>query len=178
VSELPLPLFLYNIPPMTKVVFEPDTIKRLAHLEKIVGVKDSSGDLKYFEQLVAMKKQRPDWSVFVGLEHQLGEATHLGGDGGVNAGANLDPRLFVEAYEAARDGKADREKELQQQLLLLGRIYRVGNSAAGVVQGLKCACAQRGLCKEILAEPFLPLAPPERKKVLEILEGLEERTEH
>src|SRR5207249_12236544 len=93
-AQLPLPLFLYNIPKMTKVVFEPGTIKRLADSPKIVGIKDSSGDMKYFGQLISLKRFRPDWSILVGLEHQLTDAVHAVGDGGVNAGANYYPRLF------------------------------------------------------------------------------------
>ena len=170
--ELPLPLFLYNIPPMTKVVFQPATLKRLSGLQNIIGVKDSSGDMNYFRRVVALKKQRPDWSVLVGWEHQLVEATHLGGDGGVNAGANYDPQLFVDLYEALRNGDIKKEKKLQQRVLLLGKVYRVGHSAAGVVQGLKCACAQKRFCREILAAPFVPLVAPERKKVIKILRQL------
>jgi 4-hydroxy-tetrahydrodipicolinate synthase len=175
VRELPLPLFLYNIPQITKVVFEPDTIKRVADLEGIIGMKDSSGDLNYFDQLVALKRQRPDWSVLVGLEHQLAEATHRGGDGGVNAGANYHPRLFVELYHAVKDGDAARESELQRQLIQLGGIFKVGDSAASVIQGLKCACAQRGLCGESMAEPFVPLDAAKREQVRAILKSLDLR---
>ena len=51
---------------MTKVEFAMDTLKRLAHLRQIVGVKDSSGNTAYLDELLALKKQRPDWSIFVG----------------------------------------------------------------------------------------------------------------
>ena len=173
-SGVPLPLFLYNIPKVTKVVFEPATIKRVADLPRIVGIKDSSGDMKYFAELVKLKRLRPDWSIFVGLEHQLGEAVHAGGDGGVNAGANYHPRIFVELYEAAKNGDRIREKKLQAQLVLLGKIYRVGKSAVGVTQGLKCACARGGICGEFMAAPFSPYGPAERRKVTAILEQLEE----
>jgi dihydrodipicolinate synthase/N-acetylneuraminate lyase len=43
--ELPLPLFLYNIPSLTKVHFEIETLKRALDEPRIVGFKDSSGDL-------------------------------------------------------------------------------------------------------------------------------------
>jgi len=172
VAELPLPLYLYNMPQMTKVVFEPETVKRLANLEKIAGIKDSSADLNYFDQLLALKRLRPDWSMFVGFEHQLAEATHRGGDGGVNAGANYHPRLFVELYQAVKEGNVARETELQKRLMEMRRIYSVGSSAAGVIQGLKCACAQLGLCEEVLVEPFGPLGAKEREQVRTILEAL------
>jgi 4-hydroxy-tetrahydrodipicolinate synthase len=173
VAELPLPVYLYNIPKMTKVVFAPTMIKRLVDLTKIIGIKDSSGDMKYFGELVKLKRMRPDWSIFVGLEHQLAAAVHAGGDGGVNAGANYRPRLFVDLYEAAKNGDAVREKTLQGQLLQLGKIYRVGKSAVGVAQGLKCACARAGICDEFMASPFSSYGPSQRGKVVAILKQLE-----
>jgi 4-hydroxy-tetrahydrodipicolinate synthase len=100
-AELPLPLFLYNMPMMTKVAFAPQTVRQLLGNARIVGVKDSSGDLGYFEQLLAVARERPDWSVLVGPEHLLADAVERGGQGGVNGGANLCPRLFVELYAAA-----------------------------------------------------------------------------
>lgn len=60
VAELPLPVFLYNMPMMTKVVIEPDTIRRLRDQPRIMGVKDSSGDLAYFDQLLAVARARPE----------------------------------------------------------------------------------------------------------------------
>jgi 4-hydroxy-tetrahydrodipicolinate synthase len=176
VRELPLPLFLYNIPQFTKVVFESETIRRLADLKNIIGIKDSSGDMKYFGRLLKLKRHRPDWSLFIGLEHQLTEAVHAGADGGVNAGANYHPRLFVELYQAVKGGDAAREQKLQRQLLLLGRIFRVGDSAAGVIQGLKLACANIGLCDEFVAEPFAPLEGKKRAQVRAILKSLDGRT--
>ncbi len=42
VAQLPLPLILYNMPSLTKVWFEIETLERLADIVQIVGVKDSS----------------------------------------------------------------------------------------------------------------------------------------
>ena len=47
VPDLPLPVYFYNMPQMTKVTFEPETIRQLTELTGIAGLKDSSGDLNY-----------------------------------------------------------------------------------------------------------------------------------
>ncbi len=39
--------------------------------ERIVGIKDSSGDLKYFESLMSLRAARPDWSIMIGPEAML-----------------------------------------------------------------------------------------------------------
>jgi dihydrodipicolinate synthase/N-acetylneuraminate lyase len=167
--ELPLPLFLYNMPMMTKVQFAPQTLRRVLHDERIIGVKDSSGDLDYFDQLLVLKRERPDWSVLVGPEHLLVETMRRGGCGGVNGGANYHPRLFVNLYEAVMRNDAGRVAELQDQLLKLRAIYAVGGHASSVIKGMKCACSLLGLCEGRMAEPFREFAPPEREKVRDIL---------
>lgn len=171
--ELPLPLFIYNMPQLTKVHFEPETLRRLTHLEKIVGLKDSSGDLNYFDQLLALKRERPDWSVLVGPEHLLLETMRRGGDGGVNGGANFYPRLFVDLYQAVQTGDQARAEVLQQRLLQLGKVYSVGRHASAVVKGMKCACSLLGLCSDRMAEPFESFLEPERQQVQDILQSLE-----
>lgn len=173
VSDVPLPLFIYNMPQLTKVHFDPETLRKLTHLEKIVGLKDSSADLSYFDKLVALKQQRPDWSVLVGPEHLLAETTRRGGDGGVNGGANFYPSLFVELFNAVKAGDSDRADALQEKLLRLGKIYSVGQHASAVIKGMKCACSLMGLCDDRMAEPFERFHAPERAKIRAVLESLD-----
>ena len=173
VSELPLPLFLYNMPQMTKVVFELDTLKQVAHLEGIIGIKDSSGNMEYFNKLLELKRLRPDWSVLVGPESYLAETVHRGGDGGVNGGANFYPSLFVDLYDAVKKGDAAREAELQKIVGQVGQVYSVGRHASAVIKGMKCACSLLGICDDFMTEPFERFNAPEREKVRAILESLD-----
>jgi len=171
-QEQPLPLFIYNMPQLTKVHFEPETLRQVSHLEKIVGLKDSSADLVYFDKLVALKKVRPDWSVLVGPEHLLAETMRRGGDGGVNGGANFYPSLFVDLFRAIKSGDLNRASKLQEKLLQLGSIYSVGQHASAVIKGMKCACSLLGICDDLMAEPFKKFNAPERAKIRAVLESL------
>jgi len=171
-GEVPLPLFLYNIPEMTKVRFEPETLRRLSRFERIAGIKDSSGDLGYFAQILELKHLRPDWSVLVGPEHLLLETVLQGGDGGVNGGANFHPRLFVELHKALESGDRARAAQLHEQVLRLGKVYQIGQHASTVIKGMKCACSLLGLCDDLMAEPFRRFNPPEREQVRATLESL------
>ena len=174
VPRLPLPLLLYNMPMMTKVPFEPQTVRQALEMPGIVGLKDSSGDMDYFREIRQITRDRPDWSLLVGPEHLLAEAIQAGGTGGVSGGANLFPRLFVELYEAASAGDTSRVEALQQQVLGLGRIYTVGHYASAVIKGLKCALSLMGICDDTMAEPFHHFFPPERSKVEAILRDFDE----
>ena len=171
-AEMPLPVFLYNMPMMTKVVIEPETVRRLANQSRIIGVKDSSGDVSYFKAILEVAKSRPDWSVLVGPEELLAETVRLGGFGGVNGGANVDPKLFVDLYEAARRGDNARINELQKRVIDFGRIYHVGHHASSIIKGLKCSLSLLGICDDFMAEPFRRFFKQERVQVRKLLEEM------
>ena len=170
--KLPLPVMLYNIPSLTKVWFEIDTLSQLSSHDQILGVKDSSGDLDYFAKLVELKSARPDWSLLVGPEAKMIDSVRLGGSGGVNGGANIYPRLFVEAYQAAVSGDAVRASDLQKKIEDFGQIYEIGQYASRVIKATKCAASILGLCDDCMAEPFNKFYPEDRAKVETILKTL------
>ena len=172
VPELPLPLMLYNMPTLTKVWFELETSKALTDLEQVVGVKDSSGDLDYFGELPSLRRQRPDWTFFIGPEHLLAEAVKLGGDGGVNGGANVFPRLFVDTYEAAMSGKQATLTERLATIESWQRAYDIGKYASRHIKATKCALSLLGICEDFMAEPFHRFKAPERKQVKAIIDEL------
>jgi 4-hydroxy-tetrahydrodipicolinate synthase len=168
--ELPLPLMLYNMPSLTKVWFEIDTLRRLSEIESIVGIKDSSGDLDYFAKLVGLREQRPEWSIMMGPEHLLAEAVDLGGSGGVCGGANVLPRLFTECYDASVAGDESRVAELMTRIEDFQQLYTIGKYASRYIKATKCALSILGICDDFMAEPFHHFRPPERNQVRRILE--------
>ena len=172
-QRVPLPLLLYNMPEMTKVVFEPDTLRRLADCPNIVGFKDSSGNLDYFAEVAGLARElRSDWSVFVGPELLLPEACGLGGDGAIPGGANILPRLFVELYEAVRAGESDRVDELRSRAKKLARLYDVGHMPGRIVVGIKTGLATLGICRDAVASSFETFDARQRRQIETILEDL------
>jgi dihydrodipicolinate synthase/N-acetylneuraminate lyase len=176
--HIPLPLLLYNMPSHTKVLYEPDTVRRALDLEGVVGLKDSSGDMVYFHTLQTFLRERPDFSLLIGPEELLGETVLLGGHGGVNGGANLFPRLYVEQYEAASAGNRSRVAELQDVIMRISlTIYRTGRHSSSILKGLKCALELEGLCGGFIAEPFSRFHEPERDRIRDHLAGIKPRVE-
>ncbi|RKX47313.1 MAG: dihydrodipicolinate synthase family protein [Verrucomicrobia bacterium] len=172
VPELALPVMLYNMPSLTKVWFEIETLRRLADLEGIVGVKDSSGDMDYYSTLCKLQSERPDWSFLIGPEEKLIESIALGGHGGVNGGANIYPGLFVEAHEAAMAGDTARCEVLQQKIEAFGEIYTIGKYASRFIKATKCAASILSLCDDFMAEPFNRFYPKDREKVASMISRL------
>jgi 4-hydroxy-tetrahydrodipicolinate synthase len=172
VENLSLPLMLYNMPSLTKVWFEYETLQKLSEHDQIVGVKDSSGDLDYFQQIMDLKEQRPDWSMFIGPEHLTAEAVQMGASGGVNGGANVCPALFTSYYQAAVTGNEADLESLQKQVDDFQAIYQVGKYASRHIKATKCALSINGICSDHMAEPFNHFLPPQRAKVQAILDRL------
>lgn len=172
VDELPLPLVLYNMPSLTKVWFDVETVEKLSSHENIVGVKDSSGDLEYFKSIIELKRLRPDWFFMIGPEAMLGQAMQAGGDGGVSGGANMAPQLFVDYYHSLVSGDSGQAELLSIQIERLQAIYDVGKYASRHIKATKCGLSLMGICDDFMAEPFNRFLPPERERVADILKDI------
>jgi dihydrodipicolinate synthase/N-acetylneuraminate lyase len=171
--EVPLPLFLYNMPSHTKLSFEPETIARALEIPNVVGLKDSSGQMAYFHKVRRLAEARPDFTLLMGPEEMLGEAVLLGAHGGVPGGANFAPRLYVALYEAARRGDLDGVRALHAQVMHVATtIYAVGPYGSAYLKGVKCALSCLGLCDDFLAEPFRRFGPAERARIARHLHEL------
>jgi 4-hydroxy-tetrahydrodipicolinate synthase len=170
-EELPLPLVLYNMPAMTKVNLALDTIRRAADMPNVIGIKDSSGNMVFYHDLLRFARERAGFNVLIGAEELLGESVLFGGHGGIPGGANIAPRLYVQMYEAALKWDGARMIELQAQILALGDVYRVGRHASSIIKGIKCALNLMGICSDCMTEPFHRFDPPERERVRLLLEA-------
>ncbi len=158
IPQLPLPVYLYNIPSLTKIHFAPATVKRAAASLPIAGLKDSSNDLGYFAALRAQLPRDTGFQLFCGPEEILLDAMRLGADGGVCGGANLFPRLYVDLYQHAAHGRWDAAAEIQERVRALSAVvYAQTADATSYLRGLKAAMEVLGLCRPHFAEPLAPL---------------------
>lgn len=155
IPQLELPLFLYNMPAHTKISFSVETIKRLAQNRKIIGFKDSSANGSYFQSVMYAMRDRKDFSIFVGPEEMTAEAVMMGASGGVNGGANLFPKLYVDLYNAAKAMDRDKVRQLQQKVMqVCATIYSNGKYGSSYLKGLKSALSVVGICSDVLASPY------------------------
>lgn len=172
-DALPLPLYLYNMPSHVKVFLEAATVKKLAEHPNIVGLKDSSADMNYFETLLYHLGGRDDFALYVGPEELTGECVLMGADGGVNGGANMFPELYVAMYEAAKAGDVVRVRELQRRIMQISvSIYTVGKYGSSYLKGVKCALSLLGICDDYISWPYRHFRAEERAKIREALEAL------
>ncbi len=174
VPQLPLPVFLYNMPSHVKVSFAPETVQRIAQLPQVVGFKDSSANAVYFQSVMYKMRCRPDFAMLVGPEEMTAEMVLLGAHGGINGGANMFPRLYVAMYQAASTGNLARVRQLQQIIMQISStIYTVGRHGSSYLKGLKCALSLLDIINDdFVASPFYKFNAPEREKIRQALEEL------
>jgi dihydrodipicolinate synthase/N-acetylneuraminate lyase len=170
-QESALPLYLYNQPDLAKTSFEPHTVARAAEIPNIWGLKDSSGQISYIKEVLALVgANHPDFSVLVGPENLLAEALLCGAHGGVPGGANLFPTLPVRLYQAFLDGRHREMQELQEKIVALGSlIWNIREHESSYLCRLKCALSVLGLCNGLPAWPYRQSATEERKDIEEHL---------
>lgn len=169
----PLPLFLYNMPSHAKVNINVETVVNLSDHENIFGLKDSSGNLHYFQEVVHALKRNEEFSVLIGPEEILMQSILSGGHGGVNGGANMFPKLYVKMYEASVKRDMDLVIEYQKIILRISsNIYAIGNSGGGYLPGLKTALSHLGICKNVMALPYTAYGSNEKRLIQEKIDSM------
>lgn len=173
-TKLPLPLFLYNMPSHTKVSFAPSTIAHLAKHPGVIGFKDSSANGTYLQSVMYTMQNKPDFAIFVGPEEMTAQCVLMGASGGVNGGANLFPKLYVDLYHAAANRDLDTVRALQTKVMKISSsLYSVGKFGSSYLMGVKSALNVLGICSDVLAAPYSKFAGQERvtieRAVAEIL---------
>jgi 4-hydroxy-tetrahydrodipicolinate synthase len=116
----PIDITLYNIPMFASPIDVP-TIRRLAaDFPRIVGIKDSSGDLAFMMRMIAsVRPIRPDFTFLTGWEAVLAPMLMVGCDGGTNASSNVVPEVTRRIYDLCRDGNYQQAMLWNYRLLAL-----------------------------------------------------------
>lgn len=172
-NQSALPLYLYNYPAMTKCTLELDTVRKLAKHNNILGIKDSSGNGIYFQKLLNLKTEFPDFTVLVGPEEITAQAILSGADGGINGGGNIFPSLYVRMFEAAKEKNLTMLEKIQQIILDISTtIYGCSNKPYSYFYGVKESLYYLGICEPYLAPPMQPADMRTREKIRENLEKI------
>jgi 4-hydroxy-tetrahydrodipicolinate synthase len=174
-SAVKLPIIVYSVQGRTGVNVEPATLKRLAEIDYIVGVKEASGNISQMAQVV---HQVPSsFAVLCGDDSITIPLIALGGHGVVSVVSNEIPREFTELIQRALKNDFAGARELQRRYLPLMEVNFVESNPIPVKQ----AMASMGLLEPVWR---LPLCPPNSanlakiEKVLETLELLAGRSVH
>lgn len=160
-----LPVLLYNIPQCTHIPLAREAVAALAAEPRILGIKDSWGDMPYFQSLLTLKLQRPNFRVLQGHEHAAMASLLLGADGLIPGLGNVAPRVMVELVRAGQAGDIETCQRLHAQIYALTGMY---TNTLGL-PGLYAACALLGLARNVPAEPWIAVAGDDMTTIETIL---------
>jgi 4-hydroxy-tetrahydrodipicolinate synthase len=97
------------------------TVQKLSErCERIVAIKDSSGDIPNMIRMIqAVRPNRPEFSFLTGWDAALMPMLLVGCDGGTNASSGVVPEVTRKLYELTMSGQLDEARKLQYDLLTL-----------------------------------------------------------
>ncbi|MEK6285054.1 MAG: dihydrodipicolinate synthase family protein [Acidobacteriota bacterium] len=159
----PIPVLIYNVPQNTGVVIEPATIAALGAHEKIIGVKDSAGNMGAMSETI--RRAPEGFAVMVGNGGIVYPSLTMGATGAILGVACAAPRACVELYAAVDSGDHARARELQHRLAPLSHIVTAGLS----VPGLKAAMDMLGYASGLPRAPLNPVSNSHREQIKAVI---------
>ena len=132
-SEVDLPIILYNIPQCTGLELPWQMVEDLAQIPNVVGVKDSSGQLKFI--LAVLEKVRDKLNVLCGHDEVVVAALAAGCSGAILSSANVIPDVWIQIYNHIKKGELQQARELQYKVQKIARII-VGSGPVGTKEAL------------------------------------------
>ena len=162
------PVLIYSIPQFTGVNIRVDTIAALSHHPRIVGLKESSGNLEFIRDVI--QESKAGFRVLVGSALIVLEGLKAGAAGAVLGPADYAPELCLDLIETFAAGNEQRAARLQTALAPL--VTKI--AAPFGIAGIKAAMDLRGYRGGEPRPPLLPVSPKERKGIASILAGARE----
>ncbi|WP_234117564.1 4-hydroxy-tetrahydrodipicolinate synthase [Clostridium hydrogenum] len=159
-----LDIVLYNIPYRTGRNIENDTVRKLAELKNIVGIKDACGD---FNQTTDLLLNRPkDFSILTGEDAFFYSTLMLGGDGGIMASAHLNAEKYVEIFNKAKQNDHEGAFEIWKKVApIIPLLFEEPNPAP-----IKYCLSKLGLIKSPEVRlPLVEISDELAKKINNIL---------
>ncbi|MDD7362863.1 MAG: 4-hydroxy-tetrahydrodipicolinate synthase [Peptoniphilus sp.] len=141
-------IILYNVPGRTNVNIDLDTLKRLAQIENIVGIKDATGDLDY---TISIRKELPeDFAIYSGNDNLIVPIMSVGGNGVISVLANVIPNEVHNLIKICLDGDYKEAAKLQAKYYdLISALFHEVNPV-----GVKYGLSKIKLCKNELRLPL------------------------
>lgn len=164
-SETNLPIIIYNNRPKTNVTVEPATVAKLAEIDNIIGVKDSTGDMTNTEEYLRLTRGMDNFHVMMGRDTLIYAALCYGASGAIASCANVAPKIAVDIYEKFRAGDATGALDAQLRFSALRIATNMGTFPVVLKEALKLIGHDCGDC----VKPIQPLNDEQRARLKTVL---------
>lgn len=154
-----LPIIAYNVPARAIIDILPETMARIATLDKVIGVKDATADLS---RPLRERQLIESEFYFLSGEDPTAVAYNVhGGQGCISVSANVAPALCAQLQQACANQQFEQALKIQMQLMPLHQAMFIEPSPAGV----KYACSLLGLNEPVCRVPIVELRPTTKKTI-------------
>lgn len=154
-----LPIVVYNVPTRTGSDVDVDTLRRLADIPRVVGLKEASPNFGKIARLMTVLPE--DFAVLSGEDATALALIALGGKGLISVASNEIPAEMTALVRAALEGKGAEARALQKRWLPLMEM-NFWESSPGPV---KCALSLMKRCGETLRLPLCPVKDDTRRRI-------------
>ncbi len=161
-----LPIVVYSVQGRTGVNVEPLTLKRLAQIENIVGVKEASGNMGQIASVIYHTP--PDFTVLSGDDSLALPAIALGAQGVVSVASNEIPAEMTALVRAARASNFTEARRLQRMYTPLLDVNFLESNPIPV----KAAMAAMGLLEPVWRLPLVAPSETSQSKIEAVLDSL------
>jgi 4-hydroxy-tetrahydrodipicolinate synthase len=162
-----LPIVLYNVPGRCGTNLEPATVRRLAAIENIVGIKEASGNIS---QMSALANSVPDdFAILSGDDAIALPLFALGGRGVISVASNEIPREITQLCEHGLRGEFEPARAIHRKYLPLMEANFIESNPIPV----KAALALMGLLEPMWRLPLVPPKAENLERIQTVLESLE-----
>ncbi len=164
-AETSLPIIIYNNKPKTNVTVEPATVAKLAEIDNIVGIKDSTGDMTNTEEYLRLTRGVKNFHVMMGRDTLIFAALCYGATGAIASCANVAPRIAADIYDKFMAGDRDGALDAQFTFSTLRIATSMGTFPVVLKEALKMIGHDCGDC----VKPIQPLSQEQREKLRKVL---------
>ena len=162
-----LPIVLYNVPGRCGTNLEPSTVKRLAEIENIVGIKEASGSIS---QMAALANAVPDdFAILSGDDAIALPLFALGGRGVISVASNEIPTEMAQLCQHGVRGEFDEARAIHRKYLPLMEINFIESNPIPV----KAALALMGLLEPVWRLPMVAPKAEDLMRIQAVLESLQ-----
>ena len=165
-SKIDLPIVVYSVQGRTGVNVEPATLRRLAEIDNIVGVKEASGNIA--QQSAVLHHVPERFVVLSGDDGITLPLISLGGRGLISVVANEIPAAAVRMVNAALRNDWDMARSLHRKYFALMEVNFVESNPIPV----KYAMSVIGLLEPVWRLPLVPPSAASKKKIEDVLDAV------
>lgn len=162
-----LSIVLYSNPARTGVGISPGLIARLAEIENIVGIKDSSGDIQLTLQYI--QKTPDDFAVLMGRDTLIYVGLLIGAKGAIAATGNVVPSLVAQIYDRFVEGDNQGAMAAQEALAPLRLAFAWGTFPVVIKEALDLIGMEAGPARM----PVGPMSADQRERLRQVLIGMD-----